>query len=273
MGRFTDDLPSPSRRQVLASVGSGFAGLSGLGLLPVVRRRSLPTDPPTIIGHRGSQGLGPPNTIEAIEAGLDAGVDGIELDVWRTLDDQLVLSHDAVLDWDTTGHGWIENNRWADIRGAKVEGTAPVIRFRDALEVLAPTGVEIYVELKGDETAGLTLQRAAEYDVLDRLTLISFEDDRLEPALDTGIDTALLATVPTSTFASDAAASGVDAALTHYVPHLTDRFLDKARDEGLTAGIWKLLETDHTLRDSLEIGPDVIVTNYPDRAIAAYERR
>lgn len=272
MGRFTDEIPSPSRRHVLASVGTVLTGVSTLGLLPMIQRRALPRERPLIIGHRGTQGLGPPNTIAAIEAGLDAGVDGIEIDVWRTLDDQLVLSHDAVLDWDTTGHGWIENQHWSEISGAMVEGKEPLIRLRDALEVLAPTGVEIYVELKGDETAELTLERAAEYDVLDRLTLICFEESRLETARNMGVDTALLASVPTDSLVDNAVDFGAHAAMSHYVPHLTDRFLDEARSAGLTAGIWKLVETEQTLRDSLEIAPDVIVTNFPDQAIAAFDQ-
>ncbi|MGH2344210.1 MAG: glycerophosphodiester phosphodiesterase, partial [Chloroflexota bacterium] len=48
---------------------------------------------PLRIGHMGAGGLAPGNSMAGIEAALRIGVDLIELDVWRTLDDHLVLAH------------------------------------------------------------------------------------------------------------------------------------------------------------------------------------
>lgn len=47
-----------------------------------------------IIGHRGAAGLAPENTLAAIEAGIAAGVDMIEVDVRTTKDGVSVLHHD-----------------------------------------------------------------------------------------------------------------------------------------------------------------------------------
>lgn len=51
-----------------------------------------------IIGHRGAAGLATENTLRGIKAALDAGVDGIEVDVRVSTDGHLVLSHDASLE-------------------------------------------------------------------------------------------------------------------------------------------------------------------------------
>jgi glycerophosphoryl diester phosphodiesterase len=48
-----------------------------------------------IIGHRGAAGLAPENTLEALEAGYDAGADMLELDIRLTRDKVLVMVHDA----------------------------------------------------------------------------------------------------------------------------------------------------------------------------------
>ncbi|HVA92520.1 MAG TPA: glycerophosphodiester phosphodiesterase [Chloroflexota bacterium] len=48
---------------------------------------------PLRIGHMGAAGLAPGNSLAAIELALRVGVDLIELDVWRTSDDHLVLAH------------------------------------------------------------------------------------------------------------------------------------------------------------------------------------
>lgn len=47
-----------------------------------------------IIGHRGAAGLALENSIEAITAARQAGVDGIEFDIRVTADGHVVLSHD-----------------------------------------------------------------------------------------------------------------------------------------------------------------------------------
>lgn len=56
-----------------------------------------------IIAHRGGAGLAPENTIEAIEAGIAAGADMIEIDVRLSKDRVPILLHDASL-WRT--HRW-----------------------------------------------------------------------------------------------------------------------------------------------------------------------
>ena len=45
------------------------------------------------IGHRGAAALAPPNSIAAIEAALEAGVDMVELDVLGRPDRTLILGH------------------------------------------------------------------------------------------------------------------------------------------------------------------------------------
>ena len=50
-----------------------------------------------IIGHRGAAGLAPENTLESIEAAVQAGSDIVEFDVRLTRDNVLVLMHDSRL--------------------------------------------------------------------------------------------------------------------------------------------------------------------------------
>jgi glycerophosphoryl diester phosphodiesterase len=50
-----------------------------------------------VLGHRGSRVPGPENTVEAVDAALRAGADGIEIDVRRSADGDLVCVHDARL--------------------------------------------------------------------------------------------------------------------------------------------------------------------------------
>ncbi|WP_440769864.1 glycerophosphodiester phosphodiesterase [Natronorubrum sp. DTA28] len=258
--------PTLSRRRLLAGAGAGLSALAVWGLSPLVTSGSLPDEPPEIVGHRGAEGLGPPNTMAAIQRALEVGVDGIELDVRRTSDGKLLLFHDPVLDWDSDGHGWIRNTPWADVRGAEIDGE-PLIRLEPALERLAETDVSIYLEVKETGDTDAILETVDDYGLLDRTTIIGFDAAALEPARSRGVSTGLVGSTPTSQLATAAAECGADVAFCHYAPHLASTFVDEVRADGRTTGIWKLVDTEGTVRDALEVGPDVLVTNRPDYAL------
>ncbi|MEI5639629.1 MULTISPECIES: glycerophosphodiester phosphodiesterase [unclassified Pseudoalteromonas] len=57
-----------------------------------------------VLAHRGASGSYPENTLAAIQAALDVGVDGIELDVQSCADDYAII-HDTWLDRTTNGVG------------------------------------------------------------------------------------------------------------------------------------------------------------------------
>lgn len=64
------------------------------------RPRALPgvaSKPTLLLGHRGVRGSLPENTLSAFRAALDAGLDGLETDLQRSADGEIVLYHDFVL--------------------------------------------------------------------------------------------------------------------------------------------------------------------------------
>lgn len=63
------------------------------------------TERPLYIGHRGSSGLMPEETIEGFRHVLDLGVRAIEVDTWPTTDGKGAVLHDQTLDRTTTGTG------------------------------------------------------------------------------------------------------------------------------------------------------------------------
>ena len=60
-------------------------------------RQRKPLNIPEVIAHRGIRDRYPENSLLAFEAALDAGADGIELDVHGTADGVVVVHHDPVL--------------------------------------------------------------------------------------------------------------------------------------------------------------------------------
>jgi glycerophosphoryl diester phosphodiesterase len=47
-----------------------------------------------IIGHRGAKGLAPENTLGSLQRGIAEGVDMVEVDLRRSNDGRIILSHD-----------------------------------------------------------------------------------------------------------------------------------------------------------------------------------
>ena len=68
-----------------------------------------------IFAHRGASGNHPENTLKAIQAALDIGVDGIEVDVQSCLDDYVII-HDSWLDRTTNGVGKVHDTSLSNIK-------------------------------------------------------------------------------------------------------------------------------------------------------------
>jgi glycerophosphoryl diester phosphodiesterase len=57
--------------------------------------RRHPGEAPRVLAHRGGRGPWNENSLEAFSGALSAGADGVELDVRRSADGELVVHHDA----------------------------------------------------------------------------------------------------------------------------------------------------------------------------------
>ena len=67
-------------------------------------------------GHRGCSGNYPENTMLAFQKAIEAGADGIELDVQFSKDGRLVIIHDETLDRTTTGKGLVKNHTLEELK-------------------------------------------------------------------------------------------------------------------------------------------------------------
>lgn len=93
-----------------------------------------------IIGHRGAKGLAPENTLAALQAGIQAGADALEIDVRVTKDNIPILHHDAVLDGLV-----ISGCNLSDLQKHKPD----LITLEQAIRSVN-RGVPLYIEVKPD---------------------------------------------------------------------------------------------------------------------------
>ncbi|MFD1413299.1 glycerophosphodiester phosphodiesterase family protein [Oceanobacillus jeddahense] len=69
-----------------------------------------------VYGHRGMMGIYPENTLVGFEKALEAGVDGLEIDVHMTKDGEFAVIHDATLNRTINGIGPVSEYTFSEIR-------------------------------------------------------------------------------------------------------------------------------------------------------------
>lgn len=99
---------------------------------------------PLRIAHRGMPRLAPENTLAGFALALEAGADGIELDVHATADDVVVVHHDATLD-DGTAIVGVRHQSLLD----RQPGAAPIPSLREVCDLVRGRA-ELFVEIKGE---------------------------------------------------------------------------------------------------------------------------
>lgn len=159
-----------------------------------------------IIGHRGARDLWPENSLTGFRNVLGLGVAGVEFDVHPTRDGGLAVIHDPTLDRTTAASGPVATHSMAELREIRLTGSEEGIPSLDeVLDVLAPSGVELHIELKvGPEGApypGLE-KRVVEHirlrGLAERTVLTSFWPDVLRELRAAAPDGRLLASISDS---------------------------------------------------------------------------
>lgn len=135
-------------------------------------------------GHRGASGDAPENTLAAFRLAAEQGADGVELDVQLSADGVPVVIHDETLDRTTDGTGPVKDRTAAELARLDAGAGEHVPTLAEVLALLAPTGLEVNVELKnsvepypGLEAAALDVVRAAGFE--DRVWWSTFQHPSL----------------------------------------------------------------------------------------------
>lgn len=227
--------------------------------------------------HRGASGYAPENTLEAFKLAAGMGADGVELDVQLTKDGELVVFHDETLERVTDGSGWLKDYTLKELKKRKVKHDsykkAKIPTLKEVYELLAPTGLEINVELKTgvifyEEIEKKVLKLSQEmgmehkiwYSSFNHYTLMALK--KLDPTVRTGILYADGIVKPWKYAVKTVGADALHPAL--YNMQFPD-YLKKSRKKGLETHVWTVNE-EKDMRMLAEAGVEAIITNYPDIA-------
>ncbi|HWE09749.1 MAG TPA: glycerophosphodiester phosphodiesterase [Solirubrobacteraceae bacterium] len=123
---------------------------------------------PLVVAHRGAWGIGPQNSLRALDDAIAIGCDAIELDVRRTADGQIVLVHDARVRLRTVNR--LEHHQ---VQARMKVGQAPLLA-----EVLrrAADRILVDIELKEDGYVAETMEVVTRHLHPGQFVVTSFRD-------------------------------------------------------------------------------------------------
>jgi glycerophosphoryl diester phosphodiesterase len=126
--------------------------------------------------HRTANADMPENTLESLALAARMGCNLVELDIRRTLDNQLVLNHDGILDRLTSGTGTVEQTSSDELSlldaGAWMGQRFTNMRipsFDDVLEVARKQGIELSLDMKTKGEGPLILAALQRHGMLERV--------------------------------------------------------------------------------------------------------
>jgi glycerophosphoryl diester phosphodiesterase len=254
---------------------------------------------PLAIAHRGGMGLWPENTMLAFENAAALGVDALEMDIHRSRDGVLVVSHDPTLERCTNGRGAIADLRFDEIRQfdagwhwSNDGGATHPYRDRGvtipALEEVFDTfpRLRMIVDNKprNPEVALQFAELIRRRNLQDRVIIASFYAPNLFAVRDRYPDICTSCSDPEirlfwftqflgfSPFYTPPADSMQIPLAQHRVRIASRRFLRHAAAAGADVHVWTIND-DAIARDLLAWGARGILTDYPDRLLAILGRR
>ena len=234
-----------------------------------------------VFAHRGASGYAPENTLEAFQLAIDHNADGVELDIHLTRDKQLIVTHDERIERVSDGNGLVAMMSLKDLKKHLFNKTHPEYRearaptLEEVLELLEPTGLQVNIELKNSRIPyegmeELCLELVERTGMGERVVYSSFNHHsmafikRLNPRAVCG----LLYDCCLKNPAGYLKMVGADA----LHPNFSDVLLYPEEyaafmQAGGLVHVWTVND-DRDMRKVLDAGANIIITNYPDRAVA-----
>jgi len=261
-------------RLLLKQIRIKFYNLKG-----IKKRGSTSVKRPLVYAHRGASGYLPENTMPAFEKAVEMGADGIELDIHKTKDGQLVVIHDEKIDRTSNGKGSVKDYTLEELRRFNYNATHPECKeaaiptMREVFELIKPTDLIINIELK----TGVIFYEDIEEDIVamtkefgmeDRVIYSSFNHysimriKELFPEARTGF----LYMDGTLNMPEYGKEHGVEALHPALYNVQYPNYVERCHELGIKINAWTV-NSKQNLHMACDMGLDGIITNYPDVAL------
>ena len=226
--------------------------------------------------HRGFCGKYPENTMLAFRKALEAGVDGIELDVQLTKDGHVVIIHDETVNRTTNGTGLVVEYLLEDLQKLDASsifagqmGFNPIPTLREYFELVKDSHIVTNIELK----TGVNQYPGIEAKVLDLIREFKLEDRIIISCFNHHSVMRMKAMAPelvygflADTWILDAGAYTKSYDVPCYHPSvnmMTQEIVDELKANGRVINVWTV-NKEEQIRDLYKKGIDCVIGNFPD---------
>ncbi len=110
-----------------------------------------------VLGHRGYSAKYPENTLLAFRKAIEAGADGIELDVWLTRDGEVVVIHDGTVERTSNGSGKVKDMTLGELKELDFGNGERIPTLEEVFEAV-PEDAVVNVEIKDVDAVGKTAE-------------------------------------------------------------------------------------------------------------------
>lgn len=156
-------------------------------------------DYPVVLAHRGGMALAPEHTMIAFEKAYTLGVDGFEIDIRLTKDEEIVLFHDETIDRTSDGSGLIKEYTLEELKEFNFgyhfldlnneypyrEEKLDIVTLREVFEKFPDIYININIKDSPDTYEGSLMpsklwRLIEEYNAENRVVVTSFYSEQID---------------------------------------------------------------------------------------------
>ena len=222
------------------------------------------------IAHRGARGYAPENTLAAVDKALEMGAPCIEIDVY-SVDGHLVVFHDDRLERTTNGSGYLQDQKFAELRKLDAGNGEIIPTLEEVLQTIDRRAA-INIELKGLHTAEPVLHVVKQFRQIgwpnDLFLVSSFnhralvESRRLDADINIGALTCSLP-VNNAEFAERLNSFSVHPSM----EFIDEAFVNDAKMRGLRVYVYTVNHPQDIEKMKI-LGVDGVFTDFPERILS-----
>lgn len=226
--------------------------------------------------HRGFKGKYPENTMLAFKKAIEAGANGIELDVHLTRDGELVIIHDESLERTTDGFGLVCEKSLAELKALSASKLYPsfekqeMLTLREYFEFIKDYQIVSNIELKNSiidykDIEKKTYDLIKDFGLVDKIIISSFNHRSLIRMKE--IDSTIKCGVLESSrlYKPWEYIESLEMEYFHPINFAVDQELvEKCRENNIGLNIWFGI-SDYDINEYLKYDPAGFITDFPDR--------
>lgn len=185
---------------IAATSAAAWAGSKAI-LKPQKREEKevLSYDHSIVLAHRGGSHLAPEHTMVAFEKAISLGVDGFEIDIRLTKDEEIIVFHDETVDRTSDGVGFVKDFTLEELKQLNfgfqfkdLDGNYPyrdekieVVTLRELFELFPNTYINIDIKDEPDTYEGSLMpsklwRLIEEYAAEERIVVTSFYSEQVD---------------------------------------------------------------------------------------------